>query len=151
MEYFHHGTGIIKYDPYRGSMKNRTVNWCVVNIDRGIADYYRHWLKVEKHIHLQEPSWGGHISIVRGEHLDKSVEHLWKKYQNQQVEFTYEHGVYHSAPDKKNGGLYYWITVESLMFSEIRKELKLPVGWQFHITVGRTYEYESRKSKIISK
>lgn len=147
MEYFHHGTGIIKYDPYRAGMKNRTVNWCVVNVDRQIADYYRNWLRVEKHIHLQEPSWAGHISLVRGERLDNSVQHLWKKYHNQQVDFIYEHGVYHCAPDKKHGGLYYWINAECALFGEIRKELKLPVGWHFHITIGRTYEYEARKPK----
>ena len=147
MEHFHTGTGIIKYDPFRSQMKTRTAGWCVLNIDRGIADYYRNWLRVEKHIHLQEPSWIGHVSIVRGEPLSHNVQHLWKKYDNHRVEFIYEHGVYHSAPDKKHGGLYYWINADASIFGEIRKELHLPVGWRFHITIGRTYDYEARTPK----
>jgi hypothetical protein len=88
---------------------------------------------------------------VRGERLDNSVQHLWKKYDNQRVDFVYEHGVYHCAPDKKNGGVYYWINADCALFSEIRKELQLPVGWRFHITVGRTHEYDARAPKAPRK
>lgn len=144
---YHHGSGVITYDPYRGDMKQRTMGWCVVNVDREITRYYRWWLQREKHIHLVPPSWDAHISIVRGERLRSSVEHFWKKYQGKKVDFQYQHGEYHCANDVKNGGMYYWVDVECPMFSEIRKELNLPVGWKFHITIGRTYEYEARKPK----
>jgi hypothetical protein len=147
MDQFHTGIGIIKYDPYRSQMKNRTTGWCVLNIDRGIADYYRNWLRVEKHIHLQEPSWVGHISIVRGETLNPRVQQLWKKYNNQSIDFTYDPSEYHCAPDKKHGGLYYWINADAPLFGEIRKELCLPIGWRFHITIGRTYEYDAHTPK----
>lgn len=144
---YHRGTGMIVYDPYRGEMKRRTTGWCVVNVDKEITRYYRSWLQREKHIHLMPPSWDAHISIVRGEKLPSSVQHLWKKYDRQVIEFQYEHGEYHCADDPKNGGKYYWINVQSPLFTQIREELCLPVGWRFHITIGRTYEYEARKPK----
>lgn len=144
---FHQSSGIITYDPYRAGMKNRTVGWCVVNVDCEITRYVRWWLQYEKHIHLQPPSWNAHVSIVRGERLDPSVRHLWKKYDKQKINFLYEHGNIKCAEDKKNGGLYYWIDVECQQMSDIRKELRLPQGWKFHITIGRTYSYEARKPK----
>jgi hypothetical protein len=135
---FHHGTGIIKYDPHRGSMKSRTKWWCVVEVDREITRYYRWWLQKEKHILLQQPAWDAHISVIRGEAACARTPELWNKYKNKKVDFTYTHGELIVAPDP-DGGQYYWINVDSPFLSEIRKEMGLPVGWRFHITIGRTY------------
>ena len=41
----------------------------------------------EKWIDLCQPSWDAHISIIRGEKPPKGLEHLWKKYDGQKVEF----------------------------------------------------------------
>jgi hypothetical protein len=139
MEQFHHGTGIIKYDPHRGDMRNRTKWWAVVDVDRDITRYYRWWLKKEYHLILEQPAWDAHISIFRGEPACGQHPGLWKKYQNKRVDFLYEHGNIRCEPDKKNGGHYYWVDVECPFLSEMRSEMELPVGWKFHITIGRTY------------
>lgn len=139
MERFHQGSGIIKYDPHRGDMKGRINWWCVVDVDREITRYYRWWLQKEKHIILQQPSWDAHITIIRGEIACAKHPALWKKYQNHKVDFLYEHGNIRCEKDKKIGGHYYWIDVECPLLSKIRAELGLPVGWKFHITIGRTY------------
>lgn len=135
---FHHGTGIIKYDPYRAEMRNRTTWWCIVNVDREITRYYRWWLQKEKHIILQQPSWDAHVSVIRGEAACSKRKELWKKYDGHKVDFFYEHGTFRSHPDPA-GGRFYWINVECPQLAHIRKEMGLPVGWHFHITVGRTY------------
>lgn len=139
MEHFHHGTGIIKYDPHRGDMKNRVKWWCVVDVDKEITRYYRWWLQREKHIILQQPAWDAHISVIRGEAACAQHPELWKKYHGQRVDFLYEHGNLRCEEDKKNGGHYYWVDVECPLLSKIRAEMGLPVGWRFHITIGRTY------------
>jgi hypothetical protein len=137
---FHHGSGVIKYDPYRSSMKKRTTNWCIVKVDREITRYYRWWLQKEKHIILQQPSWDAHISVIRGEVAfnRKQQQYLWKKYDGNSVDFLYEHGEIRSHPDP-SGGRFYWVDVECPHLAYIRKEMGLPVGWRFHITIGRTY------------
>lgn len=149
---YHRGSGIIRYDPYRGDMKRRTQGWCIIDVDKEITRYYRWWMKYQKHIHLQSPSWDAHISVVRGEHLHSSVRHLWKKYQGQHIEFQYAHvGHYKKVrtglSDAQDDGWYYLVEVECQMMEDIRHELKLKTGWTFHITFGRTYEYEARKPK----
>lgn len=133
----HSSQGQIIYEPFRGEMKTSPW-WCIVDCDREITRYYRWWLQREKHIHLQQPSWDAHISIVRGESTVKQSA-AWKKYHKQKVLFEYEHGAIRSAPDKDQPGTFYWIDVECPMLSEIRRELGLPVGFRFHLTIGRTY------------
>lgn len=135
---YHHGSGVIKYDPYRAEMKKRTSWWCVVNVDREITRYYRWWLRKEYHLILEQPSWDAHISVVRGETDVKRKLDVWKKYDGDKVDFLYEHGTIRSHPDPK-GGRFYWVDVECPKLAQIRKELGLPVGWRFHITIGRTY------------
>lgn len=139
MDFYHKGTGIIRYDPPRGDMKNRTQWWCVVDVNREITRYYRWWLKKEYHILLEQPAWDAHISIIRGEPACAKHPSLWKKYDGQRVEFLYEHGNIRREPDKARGGHYYWVDVECPMLGKIRSEMGLPVGWRFHITIGRTY------------
>lgn len=149
---FHRGSGIVVYDPYRGSMKRRSRGWCVVEVDTEITRYFRWWIQREKHIHLQPPSWDAHISIVRGERYDSSVQHLWKKYHGQKIDFDYQHiNTFKSARSGlKNGaddGMYYWVDVECSLMDDIRSDLGLRKGWSFHLTFGRSYEYEARKPK----
>jgi hypothetical protein len=39
-------TGLIVYDPNRGTMKTRITNWCVLQVDKEITRYYRWWARV---------------------------------------------------------------------------------------------------------
>lgn len=142
MEYFHDGTGIIKYDPYRAGMKNRTTGWCVVNVDREVTRYYRYW--INKHIlnpldlpnqGLCEPSWNAHISACRGEHVSKDAQYLWKKYDNVRVDFEYSHNVF----QPKNKPNFWCVEVKCAMIDQIRAELNLKTFYSYHLTVGRTY------------
>jgi len=133
------GIGRIKYDPPRADMKHRTTWWAIAEVDREITRYYRWWLQYEKHIILQKPAWDAHISIVRGENGCAQFPHLWKKYQDKRVEFQYDPSDLKCVRDNKQPGEFYWINVICPFFSDMRNELGLPVGWRFHITIGRTY------------
>jgi len=149
--YYHHGSGLIVYDPYRGEMKRRTKQWCVIEVDKEITRYYRWWLQFEKHIRLQPPSWDAHISIVRGEFLQPDKRHLWKKYQRKEIDFLYQHGDIqcHQVQEKQHGktisGLFYSIGVECPALDDMRSELGLCTGFKYHLTIGRTYQYEVKK------
>lgn len=146
-------SGKVIYDPWRGDMKRRTNGWCVLDVDREITRYYREWLRVERHIRLQPPSWDAHISIVRGERLHPSKVHLWKKYHDKTIEFTYGHpGDYYDVrsrlQDRRDeSGQFFIVNIESPQLMDIRQELGLPTNWHLHLTFGRIYEYEARKPK----
>lgn len=139
---WHKGKGIIQYDPPRGRMKTRTKWWAVVgNVDREITRYYRWWVKTQYWIELYQPSWDAHISIIRGEEPADALKHLWKKYDGQEVQFEYSHNVRQSGdttgydrPDH-----YWFVEVRCELLNHIRDELNRPTGWNFHLTIGRTY------------
>jgi hypothetical protein len=143
---YHSGIGTIVYDPYRGDMKGRTKWWCIVEVDKEITRYYRWWLQREKHIILQKPAWDAHISVIRGEHACSQHPEFWKKYQGQKIHFKYEHGNLCREADA-DGGFFYWIDVDCNFLNQVRAEFGLPRGWRFHLTIGRTYQYEARKPK----
>lgn len=148
-------TGRIIYNPYRGGMKNRNNGWCVIDIDKEITRYYRFWLKYQYHINLQPPAWDAHISCIRGEKIKPELQYLWGKYNNQIIEFEYNHGDIHQCKsgrtDIEQGGDYYYMNVKCPKIDEIRNEFGLTSGFNYHFTIGRTYEYicraENRKNK----
>lgn len=141
-------TGKIVYEPFRGDMKNGAKNWCVVEVDKEITRYYRWWLTRHHHLHLQPPAWDAHISVVRGERIHPSVQHLWKNYHNQRVKFTYDHIVnFQASDDFDRGGHFYTINVHCELLDTIRTELQLYTGWKYHLTFGRTYQYQARVPK----
>jgi len=149
---FHHSSGTIIYDPYRGDMKRRTNGWCVIDVDKEITRYYRWWLQYQYHIRLQPPSWDAHISVVRGEKIDPQYRNSWKKYHGKKINFVYRHVgeikmTRSGLSDSPDDGIYYYINVDCPTFDDIRNELGLRTGWSFHLTVGRTYEYIARKPK----
>lgn len=149
---YHTSTGSIIYNPYRGEMKRRTKGWCIITVDKEITRYYRWWLQYQYHIHLQPPSWDAHISVVRAEPIQDEFQQYWKKYDKRRVEFSYEHGYIHKFRSGRNDennvpGDYYVINVKCPIIDEMRNELGLKVFNNYHLTIGRTYEYQARKVK----
>ena len=63
--------------------------WLILECDREIGRYFRHLYEL-KHHHtkqLQEPLWGSHISVIRGEVPPNLAE--WKSLDGQKVTFEY--------------------------------------------------------------
>lgn len=138
--YWFEGTGKVVYDPHRGSMRNNTDWWCVIECDREITRYYRWWLQKEKHVILHQPAWDAHISVVRGEKRVAKNVSAWKKHHGRRVKFRYEHGDIQVSKDKDAPGYFHWVRVDCPVVDEIREELGLIASWKFHhLTIGRTY------------
>lgn len=84
-----------------------------------------------------------HISIIRGynDRPTPELEHLWKKYDGQRVEFKYSHNVRQSGdttgwdrPDH-----YWFVDVDCPVLMDIRREMNRPTNWNLHLTIGRTW------------
>lgn len=127
--------GRIVYDPPRPGMKRNTDRWAIVSMDREITRYYRWWIKTHYHIDLCQPSWDAHISIVRGEHISKNAEALWRSRHGQKIQVKL--GI---VPKQVEAKPYFWyIDGFAPEIDEIRAELGLKSGFNYHLTVGRTY------------
>lgn len=152
------GYATVIYDPERPGLKNRAQGWAVADVDKEITRYFRWWidknitnplglniqgsLKKYPFINLCHPSWNAHISIVRGEknRISPDKKHLWGKYQNQIFEFQYDLNP-HQILEKPD----FWVVeVHAPELLNIRKELGLITTWPLHLTVGRTYFFNSK-------
>lgn len=140
------GTGVLIYDPHRPGMKSKTDWWIVVNTDSEICRYYRWWVYRRYMLELQQPSWGAHVSVLRGGKPEPDKMHLWKKYQGEKIDFEYSYNVRHSG-DTTGGDrpdVFWFVDVWSNRLNEIRDELGFTLEFagkpiKYHITVGRTY------------
>lgn len=152
------GQATVVYDPARPGLKTRNVGWAVANVRGGaeLSRYFQYWLNKEINpldiqvqgslkkypfVNLCQPSWGSHISLVRGERLRPEVRHLWKRYAGKTFDFECEldaHQVY-SGYNKDDEGCFYITDVKSDDLLNIRAELGLKTDWPLHMTVARVY------------
>jgi hypothetical protein len=117
----HKAVGILEYGP--------TTNRVVLNVDQGIADFYRSLIPRAWPRNPQR--YQAHVSVVRREQPPNMD--VWKKYDGHEVEIEY-------SPEIVWDERYYWLNVQCQRLCEIRVELGLaPFPWwrnKFHITVA---------------
>ena len=94
----------------------------VVEVDRGLADYYRSlipkWREMQPQMHPP------HITVVRTGKEEVPNKEFWGKHEGEEIEFFYD-------PTIKEGTVYYWLNVFSVRLEEIRRELGLPVQSEY--------------------
>lgn len=126
------GTGTLVYDPRRGG-KVSGKNWCVVNLYDDTPRYYQKLIAMEYGVpfpFMTTPSWGSHVSVIRGEKLLKN-SHLWKKYEGKKVTFKYSKDVYMTM----SGFIFLDVVCKEL--TDIRDSFGLKSDWNFHLTLGK--------------
>lgn len=64
--------------------------WLILECDRELGRYYRHLYTLRCHHTktLQEPLWGTHVSVIRGEEPPNQT--LWKALEGQSVELAFD-------------------------------------------------------------
>lgn len=132
--------GKIVYDPERGKLKKKPDWWVVVNLDPEISRYFRYWVRKELNVDLHKPSWGTHVSVIRGEKPYPDQMHLWKKYDGLEVEIEYSGNVRFSGDTTHDRPENYWfVDVKCPFLIDIRKEYNMPCSFGLHMTIGRTW------------
>ena len=104
--------------------------WLILKTDKGLMEYYQHWIKQHYDVGFEKTVWGSHISVIRGdEPLNKEA---WGKYNNEVIPFTYTNRIYRVH-------WFFCVDAYSPRLEEIRAELGLPKlpKYGFHITIGR--------------
>jgi hypothetical protein len=124
-------TAKIFYDPYRpGLRKVRPGTLVVANVDPGIAEYYRYWVRKRFGLQLQNTAFIPHITIVDGKVKNDNKHPAWKKYHGKVIEFEYN-------IELEQHWKFWTLPVRSKQLEEIRAELGLNPNYNFHITFGR--------------
>lgn len=136
-------TGVLVYDPFRPGMKN-TDWWIILNTDEELCRYYRWWIWRQYMVDLKNPSWGSHVSILRGAKPRADKIHFWKKYQREKIKFEYSPVVRQQVDTDGNLGHFWFIDVWSERLNDIRDELGFKTviddkKIKYHLTIGRTY------------
>ena len=129
------------YDPNRPDFKKaHKTRTLIAQLRRDDLDLYYQWFLKQKfgqYLEIQRPMFGTHVTIVRGdESIGRDKMHLWKKYEGQILSFNYD-------PCSLERHWQFWsIRVESTDMCDIRAELGLRHQPNFHITIGRQYDWQ---------
>lgn len=119
-------TGVIQYGP---GVK------AVLNVDQGIADFYRALLP--KWVDNSPQRYKAHISFVRHEQPPDMTK--WGKYAGHKVDFMYDNTIHWDET-------YFWLSAYCTRLEDIRVEMGLPrhPWWRnkFHITIANCKEFK---------
>lgn len=134
--------GVVTFKPERKGLKSKAA-CCVIEVDDGIIDYYRNQVNSYYGLDLLKPSWSAHVSIIQGS-IDPSesiYKEIAQKYEGIEVDLEYKiiprySGDTETVPNQETG-LFWFLSVESDIFDEIRSQVGLSVNFKPHLTIGK--------------
>lgn len=133
-------TGILKYDPHRpGFRKTHKSRTLIVDFARDDFDLYYQWFLTKKFgtwLTIQRPMFGKHVTIVRGDELGfKNFN--WGKYEGGKIEVM--------VSPCLNRNYSFWVLPTKCEDGiNIRRELGLKNLHNFHLTIGRQYDWQPK-------
>jgi hypothetical protein len=127
--YVHTAKAKLWYDPSRKGQVSDPW-WMIATTDDEIAAYYRWIVQRRFDLALDKPSWGAHVTVVRGEQPVVN-DQLWASDNGLEIDFSYTHEVY-------TNGVHWWLNVDCDAFEQIRVRYGFPSGKRhFHLSIGR--------------
>jgi hypothetical protein len=122
----------VLYDPIRpGIRKNRPGSLIVANVDPGIAEYYRWWVKKRFGLWLQNTAFIPHVTILDGKNANTPIDmKQWKKFEGQTIDIEY-------SVDLQQHWKFWVLPVRGNDLQFIRQSIGLAPTYKYHITFGR--------------
>lgn len=110
---------------------NLSDNWIILRGVDGIVNYYQYWL-AKRGIAFTSSSWKPHVSVVRGEKMDRKLFDKWIKNNGNKIIFEYN-------DDFRVNNEFIWINCFSKELNDLRRFLGLYVKKddRFHLTLGK--------------
>lgn len=108
----------------RGKFRYSGSDRLVVDIDPGIASYYRSL--IPKSMPVNGTRYAPHVTVVRPTKEVPTNITVWKKYEGETVEFCY-------SPLIHTDGVYFWLNVLCKRLEAVREELGLPILSRFTV------------------
>ena len=110
----------------------------VVEVDRGIVDFYRSL--IPKWMPVFKSRYSAHVTVVREDKEEPVHKEYWGKHQGEKITLFYSSEIH-------QGEVYYWLNVFCVRLEDIRLELGLsarseytipPEGFRkcFHMTIA---------------
>lgn len=130
--------GRITYDAQPlNSRKGAATRSMVVTLEKDDLDIYYQWFiqrKFGQSLKLQRPMFGTHVTVVRN---DEDVPNLsaWGKHEGAVIDIEYDTVL-------RNHTVFWSLPVYNSYLQDIREELGLPAERDFHITIGRQFEWQ---------
>jgi hypothetical protein len=130
--------GTLAYDlPPRASKKPYLKRSLVATLPHDDLDLLYQWFIERQYgqaLRLNRPIFGTHVTIVR--HGEPVADWgLWGKYQGMEVDIAYD-------VELRNHFGFWSLPVYNDWFQDIRRELGLPPEPDFHITIGRQFDWQ---------
>lgn len=128
-------TGVIVYDPERGTMSHNVEHWAIIRLEQGISDYYRYQFEKKYGIQLVKPSWEPHISVLKGyPEINKSVPWGWRN--GEEIEVHYGHEIFWNKA-------HVWINTYTPAIDELRHHYGVVNARDNgHMTIGKFKNHE---------
>ena len=106
--------------------------WLALHTDDDLGSYFLHWIrKVQKNslARIEEPAWGAHVSIVRGETIIQ--QEYYDKLNGAKLDFWYSFEI-------EQHNKHFTCAVECPQANSLRKAIGLnpEPSCPFHLTVG---------------
>jgi hypothetical protein len=123
--------------PPIASKKPYTKRSLVAALPRDDLDRFYQWLIERRYgqaLRLNRPLFGAHVTIVRPEEQVPDMR-AWGKYEGLEVDIEYDVVL-------RNHGSFWSLPVYSDWFQQVRQELGVPPAADFHITVGRQFDWQ---------
>ena len=130
--------GRLVYDPVRHDFKKaHKTRTLIIQLARDDLDLYYQWF-ITRHggqnLQLQRPMYGTHVTLVGGAEFVPRLDR-WKKHEGKIIEFEYD-------PVVRNHQMFWSLPVYGDHLQEYRLELGMKPEPDFHITVGRQYDWQ---------
>ena len=122
-------TGTLRY-----SLNNRDKWWLVVDCDQQIIRYYKHLCAEERHLNLNIPRHGSHVTVIEGEEPLKNIE-KWGEHNGEVIDLKATK-IYSINAFEQNREKIYCINIECERLEELREYFGLEPEYPFHITIG---------------
>lgn len=132
-------TGRLIYDPARPNFnKEYKLRTLIVQLPRDDLDLYYQWF-IERHhgqwLKLQRPMYGVHVTVVSGKERVPNMK-AWKKHAGREISFEYD-------PVVRRHWQFWSLPAYSEQLQELRVELGLKTEHDFHITIGRQFDWQA--------
>lgn len=130
--------GVLTYDPVPlAGRKSASTRSLIVTLPQDDLDLYYQWFITRAHgqaLKIQRPLFGLHVTVVRNDERVPNMD-AWGKHAGVEVSLEYDTVL-------RNHTVFWSLPVYNDDLQEIRAELGLPPERDFHITIGRQYEWQ---------
>jgi hypothetical protein len=129
-----YGSLIYEADAIKTAPSKLSENWIVLRVCDDLVNYYQYWLN-KRGVAISRSSWKPHLSVVRGEKMQKEIFTEWISKNGNKISFEYEDELLCNKE-------FIWLNCWSSELNKLREKLGLyrKKNDRFHLTICKLNE-----------